>query len=97
MKTASPVVILGHASSSTGSCGKVMDENTFPVGGRVWEKKKKVFVCSCTYSENRGIPFWSQNSYYIAPLRFCAIIISSTVWESMHEPVGNSVPYYDHS
>lgn len=39
MKTASPVVILGDASSSTGRCGKVTDENTFPVGGRVWEKK----------------------------------------------------------
>lgn len=38
MKTVSPVVILGNASSNTGSCGKVMDENTFPVG-RVWEKK----------------------------------------------------------
>lgn len=46
-------------------------------------EKNVVFVCSCTYSANRGIPFWSQNSYYIALLRFCAnIIISLTLWES---------------
>lgn len=40
MKTASPVVLLGDASSNTGSCGKVTDEDTFPVCGGVWEKKK---------------------------------------------------------
>lgn len=40
METASPVVILGDASSNTGSRGKVMDEDTFPVGGGMWEKKK---------------------------------------------------------
>lgn len=39
MKTASPVVILGDVSSNTGSCGKVMDEDTLPLGGGVWEKK----------------------------------------------------------
>lgn len=39
MERASPVVILGDASSNTGSCGKVMDVDTFPVGGGVWEKK----------------------------------------------------------
>lgn len=59
-------------------------------------EKNVVFLCSCTYSANRGIPFWSQNSYYIALLRFCAnIIISLTLWESVHKPIGNSVPYYD--
>lgn len=40
MKTASTVVILGDASSNTGSRGKVMAEDSFPVGGGVWEKKK---------------------------------------------------------
>lgn len=54
MKTVSPVVILGNASSNTGSCGKVMDENTFPVG-RVWEKKMQFLYVAVHILQTEGL------------------------------------------
>lgn len=54
MERASPVVILGDASSNTGSCGKVMDVDTFPVGGGVWEKKMSFFYVAVHILQTEG-------------------------------------------